>query len=64
MEENMPKKTCKGEHSGHICVLAINDKYLVKKPLHSCLSADSDDEDERNRKHQFFTEVEVNACPY
>jgi len=43
--------TCKGEHSGHICLLASNDKFeeiklLTSKPMFLCFNcgrvADSD----------------------
>ncbi len=39
----MGEKVCKGVHSGHICVLASNDKFgeikeLTRKPEYICFN--------------------------
>ena len=47
----MSEKTCRGEHSGHLCVLASNDRFeeikqLARNPKYICFNcgrvADSD----------------------
>lgn len=42
-EESMEEKTCKGDHKGHLCVLASNEKFdlikgLTKNPKHICFN--------------------------
>jgi len=39
----MEEKTCKGDHKGHLCVLASNEKFdlikgLTKNPKHICFN--------------------------
>jgi hypothetical protein len=49
----MAEKTCKGEHSGHICVLASNEKFeeikaITKKPRHICFNCGRVADSEKN----------------
>jgi hypothetical protein len=42
-EEKMAEKSCKGDHSGHICVLASNGKFeeikaITKNPQFICFN--------------------------
>jgi hypothetical protein len=42
-EVDMVEKTCKGDHSGHICVFASNDKFeeiktITKNPQFICFN--------------------------
>jgi hypothetical protein len=53
MEEDMAEKTCKGEHSGHICVLASNNKFeeiktIAQKPKHICFNCGRVADSEKN----------------
>jgi len=39
----MAEKTCKGDHTGHICVLASDEKFeeiktITKNPKHICFN--------------------------
>ena len=54
-EGEMPEKgtTCKGEHSGHICVLASSNKFdlikeITKKPKHICFNCGRVADSEKN----------------
>ena len=43
MESDMEDKKCKGDHSGHLCVLAANEEFgkiqeLTKTPKHICFN--------------------------
>jgi len=52
-EEDMAEKKCKGEHSGHICVLASNEKFeeikaITKNPKHICFNCGRVADSEKN----------------
>jgi hypothetical protein len=52
-EEDMGEKACKGEHSGHICVLASNERFeeikrITKNPKHICFNCGRVADSEKN----------------
>jgi len=49
----MAEKKCKGEHSGHICVLASNEKFeeikaITINPKHICFNCGRVADSEKN----------------
>jgi hypothetical protein len=49
----MAEKSCKGDHAGHICVLASNEKFdvikkITKKPKHICFNCGRVADSEKN----------------
>ena len=49
----MAEKICKGDHTGHICVLASNEKIeetkaITKKPKHICFNCGRVADSEKN----------------
>jgi hypothetical protein len=52
-EGKMAETTCKGNHSGHICVLASNQKFeeikgITKNPKHICFNCGRVADSEKN----------------
>ena len=49
----MAEKTCKGDYSGHICVLASNEKFeeiktITRNPKHICFNCGRVADSEKN----------------
>jgi len=52
-EVHMAENTCKGDHTGHICVLASNGKFdvikeITKNPKHICFNCGRVADSEKN----------------